>query len=82
MDVPYVPEFAAAGWHDSAWTHILAKDEQAKFFRGRCTARPMRASLWGVPGSTTAPVSTTRRGPAPAQGLKPPKTYDELRDAR
>src|SRR5579859_658876 len=33
MDVPYVPEFAAAGWTISV-EEILTKDEQANFFPG------------------------------------------------
>src|SRR5207248_11629944 len=33
MDVPFVPEFAAAGWTIPV-DDILPKDEQAKFFQG------------------------------------------------
>jgi multiple sugar transport system substrate-binding protein len=60
MDVPYVPEFAAAGWTIPV-DEILPKDEQAKFFQGTLHGATYQASWVPYPGATTARVSTTAR---------------------
>jgi multiple sugar transport system substrate-binding protein len=79
MDVPFVPEFAAAGWTIPV-DDILPKDEQAKFFSGTVHGATYEGKLWGVPWFNNGPGLYYRKDLFDANGLKPPKTYDELRD--
>ncbi len=79
MDVPYVPEFAAAGWTIPV-DEILPKEEQAKFFQGTLHGATYEGKLWGVPWFNNGPGLYYRKDLFDAKGLKPPKTYDELRD--
>jgi len=80
MDVPYVPEFAAAGWTIPV-DDILPKDEQAKFFQGTLHGATYEGKLWGVPWFNNGPGLYYRKDLFDAKGLKPPKTYDELLNA-
>jgi multiple sugar transport system substrate-binding protein len=77
MDVPYVPEFAAAGWTIPV-DDVLPKDEQAKFFQGTLHGATYEGKLWGVPWFNNGPGLYYRKDLFDAKGLKPPKTYDEL----
>jgi multiple sugar transport system substrate-binding protein len=80
MDVPFVPEFAAAGWTIPV-DEILPKDEQAKFFQGTLHGATYEGKLWGVPWYNNGPGLYYRKDLFDAKGLKPPKTYDELLNA-
>src|SRR3954451_14811019 len=80
MDVPFVPEFAAAGWTIPV-DDILPKDEQAKFFQGTLHGATYEGKLWGVPWFNNGPGIYYRKDLFDAKGLKPPKTYDELLNA-
>jgi trehalose/maltose transport system substrate-binding protein len=80
MDVPYVPEFAAAGW-TIAVDEILPKDEQDKFFQGTLKGATYEGKLGGVPWYNNGPGLYYRKDLFNAKGLKPPKTYDELLNA-
>jgi multiple sugar transport system substrate-binding protein len=80
MDVPYVPEFAAAGWTISV-DEILPKDEQAKFFQGTLHGATYEGKLGGVPWYNNGPGLYYRKDLLGSKGLKPPKTYDELLNA-
>ena len=80
MDVPFVPEFAAAGWTIPV-DDILPKDEQAKFFQGTLHGATYEGKLWGVPWFNNGPGLYYRKDLFDAKGLKPPKTYDELLSA-
>ncbi len=77
MDVPYVPEFAAAGWTISVG-EILPKDEQARFFQGTLHGATYQGKLGGVPWYNNGPGLYYRKDLLNAKGLTPPKTYDEL----
>jgi multiple sugar transport system substrate-binding protein len=77
MDVPYVPEFAAAGW-TIAVDDIMPKDEQAKFFQGTLHGATYEGKLGGVPWFNNGPGLYYRKDLFAAKNLKPPKTYDEL----
>ena len=77
MDVPYVPEFAAAGWTIPV-DEILPKDEQAKFFQGTLNGATYQGKLGAVPWFNNGPGLYYRKDLLNAKGLKPPKTYDEL----
>src|SRR5204863_9912003 len=59
---------------------ILPKDEQAKFFQGTLHGATYQDKLWGVPWYNNGPGLYYRKDLLEAKGLKPPKTYDELRD--
>jgi multiple sugar transport system substrate-binding protein len=80
MDVPYVPEFAAAGWTIPV-DEILPKTEQAKFFQGTLDGATYEGKLWGVPWYNNGPGLYYRKDLFDAKSLKPPKTYDELLNA-
>ncbi|MCC7368663.1 MAG: ABC transporter substrate-binding protein [Chloroflexi bacterium] len=80
MDVPFVPEFAAAGWTIPV-DEILPKDEQAKFFAGTLHGATYEGKLWGVPWFNNGPGLYYRKDLFDAKGLKAPKTYDELLNA-
>jgi multiple sugar transport system substrate-binding protein len=80
MDVPFVPEFAAAGWTIPV-DEILPKDEQAKFFQGTLHGATYEGKLWGVPWYNNGPGLYYRKDLFDAKSLKPPKTYDELLNA-
>jgi multiple sugar transport system substrate-binding protein len=80
MDVPYVPEFAAAGWTISV-EDILTADEQAKFFQGTLHGATYQGKLGGVPWWNNGPGLYYRKDLFAAKGLQPPKTYDELLNA-
>jgi multiple sugar transport system substrate-binding protein len=77
MDVPYVPEFAAAGWTIPV-DEILPKDEQAKFFQGTLHGATYEGKLGAVPWFNNGPGLYYRKDLLAAKGLQPPKTYDEL----
>ena len=77
MDVPFVPEFAAAGWTIPV-DEILPKDEQAKFFQGTLHGATYEGKLWAIPWFNNGPGLYYRKDLFDAKGLKPPKTYDEL----
>ncbi|MBV9327786.1 MAG: ABC transporter substrate-binding protein [Chloroflexi bacterium] len=80
MDVPYVPEFAAAGW-TIAVDDILPSDEQAKFFQGTLHGATYQGKLGGVPWFNNGPGLYYRKDLFDAAGLQAPKTYDELLNA-
>jgi len=80
MDVPFVPEYAAAGWTVPV-DDILPKEEQAKFFQGTLHGVTYEGKLWGVPWYNNGPGLYYRKDLFDAKGLKAPKTYDELLNA-
>ncbi|MFN8511332.1 MAG: extracellular solute-binding protein [Thermomicrobiales bacterium] len=77
MDVPYVPEFAAAGW-TIAMDSVLSKDELAKFFKGTLDGATYDKKLYAIPWYNNGPGLYVRKDLLQAKGLTAPKTYDEL----
>jgi multiple sugar transport system substrate-binding protein len=77
MDVPYVPEFGAAGWTIPV-DDILPKDEQAKFSQGAVNGATYQGKLFAVPWYNNGPGLYYRKDLFDAKGLQPPRTYDEL----
>ena len=77
MDVPYVPEFGAAGWTIPV-DEILPKDEQANFSQGALNGATYQGKLYAVPWYNNGPGLYYRKDLFDAKGLKPPKTYDDL----
>ena len=80
MDVPYVPEFAAAGWTISM-DDALSKDERSAFFQGTLDGATVNGKLFAIPWYNNGPGLYYRKDLLEAKGLQVPKTYDELRDA-
>jgi len=77
MDVPYVPEFAAAGWTIPV-DDVIPMSDRSKFFSGTLTGATYEGKLYGVPWYNNGPGLYYRKDLLEAKGFKPPKTYDEL----
>lgn len=77
MDVPFVPEFGAAGWTIPVDDFVSA-DEKAKFFKGPIDGATYDGKLFAVPWFNNGPGLFYRKDLLDAAGLQPPKTYDEL----
>lgn len=77
MDVPYVPEFAAAGW-TIAVDDALGGGEREKFYKGTLDGATFNGKLYAVPWFNNGPGLFYRKDLLDKAGLQPPKTYDEL----
>ena len=78
MDVPFIPEFAAAGWTIDA-ERLMTGDEKSKFFRGTLDGATYAGKLFAVPWYNNGPGLYYRKDLLEQGGFKaPPKTYDEL----
>jgi multiple sugar transport system substrate-binding protein len=81
MDVPFVPEFAAAGWVQPV-EEILPAAEREAFFPGTIEGATYDAGeggqLYAVPWYNNGPGLFYRKDLLDGAGLQPPKTYDEL----
>jgi len=77
MDVPFVPEFAAAGW-TIAVDDAVAGDERAKFYKGALDGATYNGKLYALPWFNNGPGFFYRKDLLDKAGLQPPKTYDQL----
>jgi len=77
MDVPFVPEFAAAGWTIPV-DDVVAGGEREKFFKGTLDGATYEGKLYGIPWFNNGPGLYYRKDLFAKAGLQPPKTYDEL----
>ncbi len=78
MDVPFVPEFAAAGWTLDAEKVLLA-DDRTKFYKGTLDGATYLGKLYAVPWYNNGPGLYYRKDLVEQGGFKgPPKSYDEL----
>ncbi len=77
MDVPFVPEFAAAGWTIPV-DDVVAGGEREKFFPGTLTGATYDGKLYGIPWFNNGPGLYYRKDLFAKAGLQPPKTYDDL----
>lgn len=78
MDVPFVPEFAAAGWTLDAEKVLLA-DDRTKFYKGTLDGATYLGKLFAVPWYNNGPGFYYRKDLVEQGGFKgPPKSYDEL----
>ena len=78
MDVPFVPEFAAAGW-TLDMDKVLMPDEKSKFFKGTLDGATYSGKLYAVPWYNNGPGLYYRKDLIEQGGFKgPPKSYDEL----
>lgn len=78
MDVPFVPEFAAAGWTLDA-EKVLFGDDRTKFYKGTLDGATYLGKLFAVPWYNNGPGLYYRKDLVEQGGFKgPPKSYDEL----
>lgn len=77
MDVPFVPEFAAAGWTIPV-DDVVAGGERDKFFKGTLDGATYNGKLYGIPWFNNGPGLYYRKDLFAQAGLQPPKTYDDL----
>jgi multiple sugar transport system substrate-binding protein len=77
MDVPYVPEFAAAGW-TVPMDQVLPQTELAKFFKGTLDGATYDKKLYAIPWYNNGPGLYVRKDLLQAKGMTAPKTYDDL----
>jgi len=79
-DVPFVPEFAAAGWTiplDDAFPQA----DRAGFFKGTLDGATYNGKIYAFPWYNNGPGLYYRKDLFDAKGLLAPKTYDELLNA-
>jgi len=79
MDVPFVPEFAAAGWTIPV-DDLLPADQRGAYFSGTIKGATYDGKLYAIPWYNNGPGLYYRKDLLDAAGLQPPKTYDELLD--
>ncbi|HEY8598107.1 MAG TPA: ABC transporter substrate-binding protein, partial [Thermomicrobiales bacterium] len=79
-DVPFVPEFAAAGWTMSLDEALPAAD-RAGFFKGTIDGATYNGKLYAFPWYNNGPGLYYRKDLFDGKGLQAPKTYDELLNA-
>ena len=77
MDVPFVPEFAAAGWTIPV-EDVLPPEERSAFFPGTIEGATWDGQLYAVPWFNNGPGLFYRKDPLDGAGIEPPKTYDNL----
>jgi multiple sugar transport system substrate-binding protein len=81
VDVPYVPEFAAAGW-TMPLDEFFPAGEREGFYpsaiEGATYDAGEGAQLYAVPWYNNGPGLFYRKDLLDGAGLAPPKTYDEL----
>jgi multiple sugar transport system substrate-binding protein len=80
MDVPFVPEFAAAGWTIPV-EDILPEPEREAFFPGTIEGATYDDQLYAVPWYNNGPGLFYRKDLLDEAGMEPPKSYDELVEA-
>ncbi len=79
-DVPFVPEFAAAGWTiplDDAFPQA----DRAGFFKGTIDGATYNGKIYAFPWYNNGPGLYYRKDLFDAKSLQAPKTYDELLNA-
>lgn len=77
MDVPFVPEFAAAGW-TLPMDDFLTEEERSEFFSGTIDGATYDGVLYAIPWYNNGPGLFYRKDLLDEAGIKPPATYDDL----
>lgn len=77
VDVPYVPEFAAAGW-TLPLGDLFPPAERGTFYPSAVAGATYDEEFSSVPWYNNGPGLFYRKDLLDAAGLQPPKTYDEL----
>jgi trehalose/maltose transport system substrate-binding protein len=77
MDIIWVPEFARAGWLLDLGPWFPAAERTA-FFPSTIDAATEGGTIWGIPWTMNVGLLYYRADLLAAQGVAPPRTYDEL----
>ncbi|HYH12501.1 MAG TPA: ABC transporter substrate-binding protein [Thermomicrobiales bacterium] len=77
MDVPFVPEFAAAGW-TLPMADYLTEEERTEFFPGTIDGATYDGTLYAIPWFNNGPGLFYRKDLLDEAGIDPPATYDDL----
>jgi multiple sugar transport system substrate-binding protein len=77
MDVPFVPEFAAAGWTISMEDY-LTEEERGEFFPGTIEGATYDGTLYAIPWFNNGPGLFYRKDLLDEAGIDVPTTYDDL----
>ena len=77
MDVPFVPEFAAAGW-TLPMEDYLTEEERAEHFPGTIDGATYDGTLYGIPWYNNGPGLFYRKDLLDEAGIEVPTTYDDL----
>ncbi len=77
MDVPFVPEFAAAGWTLSM-ADFLTEEERGEFFPGTIDGATYDGTLYAIPWYNNGPGLFYRKDLLDEAGIEVPTTYDDL----
>lgn len=77
MDVPFVPEFAAAGW-TLPMADYLTEEERAEFFPGTIDGATYDGTLYAIPWYNNGPGLFYRKDLLDEAGIEVPTTYDDL----
>jgi multiple sugar transport system substrate-binding protein len=77
MDVPFVPEFGAAGW-TMPMDQVLTPAEQSQFYKGTLDGATYNGKLYALPWYNNGPGLFYRKDLLDGAGLAPPKSYDDL----
>lgn len=77
LDIPFVPEFASAGWLQPLDERI-DKADMGKFFSGTVQGATYQGKLWAIPWFNNAAAIFYRKDLLEAAKLQPPTTYDDL----
>jgi multiple sugar transport system substrate-binding protein len=76
-DVPFVPEFAAAGWTADLDASFSA-EERAQFFPGTIAGVTYDKKIYAMPWYNNGPGLFYRKDIFQAAGVQPPKSYSEM----
>lgn len=76
-DVPFVPEFAAAGWTAELDGSFTA-EERAQFFPGTIAGVTYTNKIYAMPWYNNGPGLFYRKDLFQTAGVTPPKTYAEM----
>jgi multiple sugar transport system substrate-binding protein len=76
-DIPWVPEFGAAGWVAPLDKYVDA-GFRGQFFDGTLQGATFKEKLYGIPWYINSGVLYYRKDLLDAAGLKPPTTFAEL----
>jgi multiple sugar transport system substrate-binding protein len=79
-DIPWVPEFGAAGWLASLDKYVDA-GTRSQFFDGTLQGATFKEKLYGIPWYINAGVLYYRKDLLDAASIKPPTTFAELEKA-
>ena len=76
-DVPFVPEFAAAGWTSDLESYFPAADREA-FYPGTIAGVTYDKKVYAMPWYNNGPGHFYRKDLLQTAGVQPPKTYAQL----